>query len=272
VWVDPVMLEVALPLSGKGVSSGLGVLPRGSVSAVEGRLLRFFMYWRQTRHETDFDLSAQLLDEEYRTVSWLDWTALTDVGGAHSGDITDAPDGATEFIDLDLSAVRGAYIVPLVNVYSGERFGEVAESFFGFMTRDAEQAGRPFEPRTVRMKSELRGPGRVALPLVFARGEDGGWHARWMHVHLRGAPAYNQVARHHLSVSTLVRGAVEGRFLTVEYLTGLLADNGATVRVWDGTTTPPEGPVTFLGLERPEGLHPQARVVTPENLRDLIPE
>jgi hypothetical protein len=271
VWVDPAMLEVALPLSGKGVSSGLGVLPRGSVSAVEGRLLRFFMYWKQARHETDFDLAAQLLDEEYRTVSWLDWTALTAVGGAHSGDITGAPDGATEFIDLDLSAVRGAYIVPMVNVYSGERFQEVAESFFGFMTRDAEQAGRPFEPRTVRMKSELRGPGRVALPLVFARGEDGRWHARWMHVHLRGTPAYNQVAQHHLSVSTLVRGAVEGRFLTVGYLTGLLADNGAAVRVWDGTTTP-EGPVTFLGLERPEGLHPEARVVTPENLRGLIPE
>ena len=60
--------------------------------------------------------------------------------------------------------MRGTFIVPQVNIYSGEGFEEVEESFFGFMLRDGEQKGRPFEPRTVRMKSELRGlgPGRAA--------------------------------------------------------------------------------------------------------------
>ena len=33
----------------------------------------------------------------------------------------------------------------------------------------------------------------------------------------------------------------------------------------------PEEPVTFVGLERPEGLHPESVVVTLGNLRDLIP-
>jgi hypothetical protein len=271
VVVDPAMLDVALPLSGKNVSSGLGVLPRGSTSAVEGELLRFFTYWRQTEHTTDHDLSALLLDADHRTLGWLDWTALTAVGGAHSGDITEAPEGASEFIDLRLAAVEAAFVVPMVHVYSGENFEQVAESFFGFMLRDAEQAGAPFEPRTVRMKSELRGPGRVALPLVFAREEGGGWHARWMHVHLKGHPESNQAAGHRVSTGMLVRGAVERRPLTVRYLTGLLADNGVRVGVGDEERVP-DGPVTFLGLERPEGLHPEARVITPENLRDLIPE
>lgn len=270
VVVDPAMLDVALPLSGKNVPSALGVLPRGSTSAVEGELLRFFMYWRQTKRRTDHDLSALLLDEDYRTRGWLDWTALTAAGGAHSGDITDAPEGASEFIDLRLAAVEAAYIVPMVHVYSGENFEQVTESFFGFMLRDAGQAGAPFEPRTVRMKSELRGPGRVALPLVFAREEHGGWHARWMHVHLRGHPEANQAAGHRVSTGMLVRSAVERSSLTVRYLTGLLADNGARVVV-GGEGRAPDGPVTFLGLARPEGLHPEARVFTPENLRDLIP-
>jgi hypothetical protein len=71
-----------------------------------------------------------------------------------------------------------------------------------------------------------------------------------------------------VSVATLLRGIVEREQLTVRYLTELMADGGA--EVWDGTSVP-DGPVTYIGLERPEGLHPDSRVITLENLRDLIP-
>lgn len=269
--VDPDVLGVALPLSGKATSSGLGVLPRGSLSPVEGELLRFFMYWKQTSRSTDYDLSALLLDAGYATLGWLSYTNLTEVEGEHSGDITDAPDGASEFIDLRLGAVRGTFIVPQVNIYAGEGFEEAAESFFGFMLRESAQAGRPFEPRTVRMKSELRGPGRVALPLAFLRGPDGRWRAKWLHLCLSGSPAANRVEGNRVSVATLLRGIVEREYLTVGYLTELLADRGTSVTRWDGRTVP-DGPVTYIGLERPEGLHPDSRIVTPENLRDLIPQ
>ncbi|WP_225077602.1 TerD family protein [Streptomyces sp. CoT10] len=268
--IDPDVLDVALPLSGKATASGLGVLPRGSVSPVDGELLRFFVYWKQTERTTDFDLSALLLNADYATVSWLSYTNLRDAGGEHSGDITDAPDGASEFINLRLGAVRGTCIVPQVNIFSGEGFEEVQESFFGFMLRETEQKGRPFEPRTVRMKSELRGPGRVALPLAFLRGTDGRWRAKWLHLYLKGTPASNRVEGNRVTVATLVRGIVEREQLTVRYLTGLMADDATTVTVWDGKTVP-AGPVTYIGLERPDGLHPASRIVTPENLRDLIP-
>lgn len=268
--IDPAVLDVALPLSGRATTAGLGVLPRGSVSAVEGGLLRFFVYWKQTGRSTDYDLSALVLDSGYRTVTWLSYTALRDVEGTHSGDITDAPDGASEFIDLRLDAVRGDFIVPQVNIYSGEGFEEVEESFFGFMLREAEQRGRPFEPRTVRMKSDLRGPGRVALPLVFVRGDDGRWHAKWLHLYLKGHPSANRVEGNRVSVAALLRGIVDREHLTVRHLTGLLAGRATAVTSWDGEKVP-DGPVTCIGLERPEGLHPDSRVLTPENLRDLIP-
>ncbi|MEE1740999.1 TerD family protein [Streptomyces sp. BE147] len=268
--IDPGILDVALPLSGRATATGLGVLPRGSLSPVDGELLRFFVHWKQTEHRTDYDLSALMLDASYATVSWLSYTALSDVGGAHSGDITDAPDGASEFIDLRLDAVRGTFIVPQVNIYAGEGFEVVEESFFGFMLRDAEQRGRPFEPRTVRMKSELRGPGRVALPLVFLRGSDGRWYAKWLHLYLRGAPHANRVEGNRVSVATLVRGIVERDHLTVRYLTGLMTDRATAVTIWDGASVP-AGPVTYIGRERPDGLHPDSLVITPENLRALIP-
>ncbi|MFF4444423.1 TerD family protein [Streptomyces sp. NPDC001502] len=268
--IDPDVLDVALPLSGKATASGLGVLPRGSVSPVDGELLRFFVYWKQTARSTDFDLSAALLDTDYSTISWLSYTNLSEIGGKHSGDITDAVDGASEFIDLRLDAVRASCIVPQVNIYSGEGFEEVEESFFGFMLRGAEQNGRPFEPRTVRMKSDLRGPGRVALPLVFLRGSDGRWRAKWLHLCLTGSPSYNRVEDNRVTVATLMRAVVEREQLTVRYLVELMTGSATTVTVWDGKTVP-AGPVTYIGLERPEKLHPASRIVTPENLRDLIP-
>ncbi|MGW2252617.1 hypothetical protein ACWCXH_20815 [Kitasatospora sp. NPDC001660] len=266
--IDPAVLDVALPLSGKATATGLGVLPRGSLSPVDGELLRFFVYWKQTSRTTDFDLSALLLDDAYQTITWLSYTQLSQLEGEHSGDITNAPDGASEFINLRLGAARGTYIVPQVNIFSGEGFEEVEESFFGYMLREAEQRGRPFEPRTVRMKSDLRGPGRVALPLAFVRTPDGRWHAKWLHLYLQGNPNANRVEGNRVSVATLLRGIVEREYLTVRYLTDLIAAPVTTL--WDGTTPPP-GPVTYLGLERPAGLHPDSVVITPENLRDLIP-
>ncbi|MFE9411052.1 hypothetical protein ACFYN0_20050 [Streptomyces sp. NPDC006704] len=268
--IDPAALDVALPLSGRATTAGLGVLPRGSLSPVSGELLRFFVYWKQAHHTTDYDLSALLLDAEYQTVAWLSYTALAELEGTHSGDITAAPDGASEFIDLRLGAARGTYIVPQVNIFAGEGFEETEESFFGFMTRDGDQGGRPFDPRTVRAKSDLRGPGRVALPLAFIRDADGGWHAKWLHLYLRGNPSANRVEANRVSVATLLRGIVERRPLTVRHLTDLLADRATATTLWDGTT-PPSEPVTYIGLERPDGLHPDSRVFTPENLRDMIP-
>ncbi|MCX5208481.1 hypothetical protein OG689_04085 [Kitasatospora sp. NBC_00240] len=268
--IDPDILDVALPLSGKATAAGLGVLPRGSLSPVEGELLRFFVHWKQTARTTDFDLSALLLDASYGTLGWLSYTSLTQVEGEHSGDITDAPEGASEFINLRLGAVRGDFIVPQVNIFSGEGFEEVEESFFGFMLRDGDQQGRPFEARTVRMKSELRGQGRVALPLAFLRGPDGGWRAKWLHLHLKGTPSSNRVEGNRVSVATLLRGVVEREYLTVRYLADLMAGAGTVVTRWDGGAVP-DGPVTYIGLERPAGLHPASVVVTPENLRDLIP-
>lgn len=268
--IDPDVLDVALPLSGRATTGGFGVLPRGSLSPVDGELLRFFVYWKESSRTTDFDLSALLLNEWYQTITWLSYTALQAIEGEHSGDITAAPDGASEFINLRLDAVRGSFIVPQVNIYSGEGFEEVEESFFGFMLRDAEQLGRPFEARTVRMRSDLRGPGRVALPLAFLRGSDGRWRAKWLHLYLRGNPNSNRVEGNRVSVATLVRGIVERDHLTVRYLTELMGPRATATTLWDGASVP-DGPVTYIGLERPEGLHPDSVVVTPENLRALIP-
>ena len=104
--------------------------------------MRFFVYWKQREQRTDYDLSVLLLDDDFLLAGQVSWTNLSELGAVHSGDITEAPDGATEFIDLDLGRVSARYVVPQVNIYSGEGFDDAEEAFFGFMEREPEQRGR----------------------------------------------------------------------------------------------------------------------------------
>jgi hypothetical protein len=161
--------------------------------------------------------------------------------------------------------VQARYIVPQVNVYAGEGFDEVAESFFGFMERDGEQHGRPYEPRTVRMKSDLRGAGRIALPLVFRRDATAGWTATWMHLFLRGAVNFNMVETNKLSTTMIVRSILDRRFLTVGDLVALMGPYECYVgQAFDR-------PVTYLGVERPADLPAGSDVITLDRLAELVP-
>ena len=264
--VDPEVLDVALPLSGKATEGGFAVLPRGSRASVSGELLRFFTYWRQTSRRTDYDLSVLLLDDEFHTAGQVSWTNYRHDGVVHSGDITEAPDGATEFIDVPLT-LGGRYVVPQVYIYAGESFDEVAESMFGYQIRTPDQGGAPFEARTVRARSQLRGQGRIALPMVFAKGEHG-WQAVWLHLYLGGRPSFNRVEDNTFTTADQVRALMERRYLTISYLVDRWRAR-AEVTMWDGRL--PDEPVTFIGIEAPEGLPAGSETYTLDRLSELIP-
>lgn len=278
--IDPAVLGAALPLSGKSAPEGLGVFPRGSIVPV-GRYgtLRFFTYWRQAEQRTDFDLSAVFTDEQFGNDTHISYTRLTGVGAVHSGDITDAPapDGATEFIDIALPELGRQFIIPQVYVFSGEGFDEVDENFFGFMTLQQDQRGNPFEARTVRSKSALFGDGRTAMPLVFYRGEDGAWYAKWLHLFMVGRQGWfggYRVEENKVTTKLLARSVMEREYLRVRYLTNMLIAKASMY--WtadeDWAADPHPGPVTYIGLERPEKLPESSTVITLENLAELIPE
>jgi hypothetical protein len=286
VIVDRAVLGVALPLSGKPAAPGLGVMPRGSVSDVvpgEQDVLSFFVYWREKSQRTDYDLSALMTDREFTRSDFVSWQAYqsADAAVTYSGDITSAPDGATEFISCDLRRLSMPVIIPQVNIYAGEPFDEAAEAFFGYTLRGSAQRGAPFEAVTVRMKSDLRGSGRVTLPLAFIRGEDGRWRAKWLHFYLKGLARMNVVQASKFSTSLLARTVIERDYLRVGYLAALLAGrtpDGQPLRAVAGAddlaaaVADAPGPVTYIGLDRPAGLPADATVFTLANLAGLIPE
>jgi arsenate reductase-like glutaredoxin family protein len=167
--------KVALPLSEKNKAKGFGILPVGSKIPLHGTNLRFFMYWKQCKSRTDYDLSAMFLKDDFSMGAHCSWTNLADKTYRHSGDIVDAPNGASEFIDMDIKDVKYPYIVAQVNRFAGEDFTTVEENIFGFMDRDKLEKGAPFEAKTVKVKSEVRGAGRVAVPALFQRDSDKGY-------------------------------------------------------------------------------------------------
>lgn len=273
VIVDRETLGLALPISQKNQASGFRIMPRGSTMPVANGILRFFIYWKQHHERTDFDLSALMLDENFQQIGQISWTNLRDCGVVHSGDITSAPNGASEFIDIELDRFpeNCHYIIPQNNIFHGENFMEVEESFFGFMERYPEQKGKPFEAATVQMKSDVRGKGKVALPIVFIKDGRRNWIAKWLHLYLNGMPRMNRVEANKVSTTLLVCSVVEREYLTVKYLADLMKKKAKSFSFYEKGMKIPESPVHFIGLEQPEELPDNSKVYGLSNLQDLIP-
>lgn len=278
--------QIALPMSNKGTAAGLDALPRGSTCQLDDQdTLRFFIYWRERAHTTDFDLSIQLLDESFDDAGSVSWRYLRRDDGTivHSGDIVTSANGATEMINVRLRDLSPdvKYLIPQVLVYSGEKFGTgpddeegVAESLFGYMTLDDDQRGAPFDPRTVRTRLDMRGQGNVAIPMVFERvGER--WQAKTLNLFMRGTPFMNVVESTRMTAGLQAQAAIRHRHLLVWDVVTLLGMTGYTI--WGESALPialkKDQPVLYLGQQKPDAeLPPGSRVITLENLTELIPE
>lgn len=275
---------VAIPLSDKTKSEGFRVLPRGSVLDLDNTqdVLRFFVYWHQTSQRTDYDLSAIFLDKDFNMLEQISWTNLgwgdrsrtsefktAYVGQAcHSGDITDAPNGATEFIDINLKTLdpRVAYILPSINAFAGEPFATCKEAFMGYMSRKTVNRGAPFEAKSVQTKFALRGEENgVGNPMVFMRSESG-WRVKWLDIYSKGLPWGNRIEQNRFSTALVARAMIDRQYLTMNRLTDLYRKKAKKTYTVDKA---PARDVTYIGLDRPEKL--TGTFYTLDNLKSLIP-
>ena len=268
--VQPEMLQVAIPLSNKNMSSGFSIMPKGSTFPVEDGILRFFVYWKQKVKRTDYDLSALILDENFKYLDHVSYTRLQALGGVHSGDLTEAEHGATEFIDLDLRKVPGNYLIPTINIFAGEDFTEVQRCFFGMMHRLETQKGKPFEPTTVRLRSDVNGSGKVALPIIFLKNKTGEWEGKWIHLFLKGQPQFNRIESTHLTTSLLVRSFVEREYLTVAYLVERLKAKGTKVSRYKEGMDLSSFKGTLLCFNTPEHTPKSVTLYTAQTIQNVL--
>jgi hypothetical protein len=205
-YLDPRLIDYLVPFSQRSASKALRTLVRGSrLPLPDCKVLRFFIWWRNGRSRTDIDLSAALFDAEFKYVDVVSYYNLKNFGGCHSGDIVDAPNGAAEFIDLDVERTRSQkvrYIVMSINSYTMQPYCDLPECFAGWMARQDAGSGEIFEPRTVRDKVDVASNTRVCLPAFFDLQEK---RVIWTDVALRSSPYWNNVANNLSGVSLMLR-------------------------------------------------------------------
>ncbi|MFD1887769.1 TerD family protein [Paenibacillus wenxiniae] len=176
VYIDPQLKGIPVPWSQRSASRALRTVPRGSrIAMPAGDIVRLFCWWKNMDDEhhsrVDIDLSAVLLDGNWQQIETLAFYNLKGPYGVHSGDIVDAPEGASEFIDLYISQIKrhtyARYVLMQIACYTGQAIAELPECFAGFMMRGDQRAGEIYDPATVQAKFDLTVEAQQAVPFVL---------------------------------------------------------------------------------------------------------
>lgn len=153
VFVDEDMKKLALPINESTGSSGIGVLTTGSRVPLGDRKLRAFTYWEKVY---DIDLACFGIDADgnKKEFSWRTMFNNQSDSITFSGDETSGFDGGSEFFDIDLEKLKSkypdlTYIIFTNNVFSDSTFDKCFCKA-GFMLRKDLEAGKVFEPKTVK--------------------------------------------------------------------------------------------------------------------------
>lgn len=234
VFIDPALKDVIVPFSMRSASKALKTVSRGSKFELGDKgTVRFFIWWKDNGGErVDIDLSAMFLADDYTVADRISYYNLRTDGtkmGCHSGDITSAPNGASEFIDIDIDAAwrSGArFVVMTISSFTGQKYSELPECFAGYMTRDGVQSGEIYDPRTVQNKFDVTSDTKTVVPLVIDLKER---KVIWTDMQLSQGRRYNFIDSHSDGISAIVKAMNEMHKPTLHDLFMLHAKSRGTL-------------------------------------------
>lgn len=178
--VDP-DTRYAMPLSTRFASGGK-TAGRGTRVKLDGYnaedpdlTIRMFVHWRDRGNtvddRVDLDLSTVVASDDLESCESVWYGDLRNSSITHSGDLTSAPNGACEYIDVNVrnTLERGwRYVIPTVHSYTGQTFDTIPEAFAGVMFRHGDaQKGEIFDATTVRSRFDLDKQATNTVPFVF---------------------------------------------------------------------------------------------------------
>lgn len=175
VYIDESLKNYLVPFSQRSASKAFRTLIRGSKIPIDDvtKTIRAFIYWKEAYNDrTDIDLSAVIYDEDWEHIEHISYTNLKSAKykAYHSGDIIEAPKGASEFIDIDLESIRkfgGRYIVFSINSFTCQPFSKIPECFMGFMNREYPNSGEIYEEKTVQNKIDITANTKICIPMII---------------------------------------------------------------------------------------------------------
>lgn len=217
VSLDEKLKDYLVPFSQRSASKALKTLVRGSRISLDGDYdtVRFFIWWKNKNGgwggRVDIDLTASILTDKWEYLSDISYYNLKDFAGHHSGDITDAPKGAAEFIDISLDKVvqRGArYIVMGIYSYTNQPYCDLPECFAGWMGRKSPNSGEIFEAKTVKNKIDVSSDTQVCLPLIIDAVER---KVIWTDLALKQRPTWTNARNNSKNIALVCRAMAELR-------------------------------------------------------------
>lgn len=177
VYIPDVLDNYAIPTSMRSASQALRTLTRGSKVIMEDAdYFRAFMHWKNCPGErTDIDLSVAFLDNDYNLITTVSYYNMRTEFACHSGDYVDAPDGADEFVDVNVNATKsiGArYLALCVNAFTMNKFRDVPECHVGYMTLTKEEYSKsrprsPYKIHDVKMNMQLANDAQMVVVCLF---------------------------------------------------------------------------------------------------------
>ena len=212
-YLDPALRDYMVPMAQRSASKALRTLARGSRVGLPAQpVLRFFIWWKNGKGRTDIDLSAAMFGGDFKHVSDIAFYNLRDSGGCHSGDIVDAPQGASEFIDISIPQLvchKIRYVAMVITSYTEQPFCDLPECFAGWMARENPASGEVYEPKTVQDVVDISSDTRFCIPVIFDIAER---KAIWTDLGIRNDPhASNTVILNEKRLKSMLRAMVELR-------------------------------------------------------------
>jgi hypothetical protein len=210
-FVAPELANFMVPFSQRSASKSLRTLARGSrMQLPDSNVIRFFLWWKEGKisgkqtGRVDLDLSATVFRSNWKYLNHISYTNLKEakLGCCHSGDITSAPKGASEFIDIDIEktlAAGGRYVMCSIQSYTSNPFCDLPQCYVGWMSRKNPGSGEIYEPATVRDKIDLASDSRISIPMLIDLKDR---TAIWADLALRSMPNY------HINIESNLRGLV----------------------------------------------------------------
>ena len=186
IYMEGALKNIVVPLSQRSASEGFRTLTRGSrlPASSTSETVRMFIHWKDIDKDNttsegyrygdgrrvDIDLSAISFDATFNYIGHVSYTNLRNGFAHHSGDITDAPNGAAEFIDIDIKKAREntnvRYIAMNVYNFTGQPFHTVPQLYAGWQDRDGI-TGEHFEPLAVKQKFNVTSDAQTIVPMVL---------------------------------------------------------------------------------------------------------
>lgn len=180
VYIAPELNKYIIPFNQRTASKSLKTITRGSRVSIDKdtSVIRAFIHWKDSERDkrdcwgTDIDLTAVIMADDFSNITDISYYNLKEVKLKcyHSGDVRCAPEGGSEFVDINIDSLLdndARYVAFVVNSYSKENFIDVPECFFGFMERKEINSGEIYEPKTVKNKFDLTSESTMALTMIF---------------------------------------------------------------------------------------------------------